>query len=167
MEIDQAVNYEVDPTGLTTERLVHWREAVEQLIAFNENALWSINKELLVRVEANGGPVYGSDHILEAKEGRATFSPWMFRPFVEIFLTSELEDCYSPATTGTCLPCNGKGKVDIDEKWKTSTVEKYAKKHQRLDLYDAARTPGPLSVLSLIHISEPTRLRRSRMPSSA
>ena len=146
MEIDQAVNYEVDPTGLTTERLVHWREAVEQLIAFNENALWSINKELLVRVEANGGPVYGSDHILEAKEGRATFSPWMFRPFMEIFLTSELEDCYSPATTGTCLPCNGKGKVDIDEKWKTSTVEKYAKKHQRLDLYDAARTPGPLSV---------------------
>jgi len=61
-------------------------------------------------------------------------------------MTSELEDCYSPATTGPCVPCNGKGQVDIDEKWKTSTVEKYAKKHQRLDLYEAARNPGPPTV---------------------
>ena len=146
MGTDQAVNYEVDPTGLTTERLVRWREEVEQLIAINENALWGINKELLIRVEANGGPVYGSDHILEAKDGRSTFSQWMFRPFMDVFLASELDECYSPPTTGACVPCNGKGQVDIDEKWKTSTVEKYAKKHQRLDLYEAARNPGPPTV---------------------
>jgi len=146
MGTEPAVSYQVDPTGLTTEQLVHWREEVDKLIAIQQNALWAINKELLVRVDANGGPVYGSDHILEAKEGRATFSPWMFRPFMEIFMASELEDCYSPATTGPCVPCNGKGQVDIDEKWKTSTVEKYAKKHQRLDLYEAARSPGPPTV---------------------
>ena len=142
MGTDQVINYGVDPTGLTTERLVRWREEVEKLISFNENALWAINKELLARIDANGGPLYGSDHILEAKEGRATFEHWMFRPFIEVFLTSELDECYTPEHSGPCGTCNGKGEVVVKEQWKTSTVEKFAKKHQRLDLYEAARKPG-------------------------
>ena len=146
MEIDQAVNYEVDCSKVGTEQLVNMRDNIQKLISSQEKQLWAINDELLVRLKENGGPIYGSEHILEAKEGRATFSPWMFRPFMEIFLTSELDECYSPATTGTCLPCNGKGQVDIDEKWKTGTVEKYAKRHQRLDIYEAARSPGAPTV---------------------
>ena len=146
MKVDQEIDYQLDCSMVGTEQLVNMRDNIQKLISSQENQLWAINKELLVRLEANGGPLYGSDHILEAKEGRATFSPWMFRPFMEIFLTSELDECYSPATTGTCLPCNGKGKVDIDEKWKTGTVEKYAKRHQRLDIYEAARSPGAPTV---------------------
>jgi len=146
MKVDQEIDYQMDCSMVGTEQLVNMRDNIQKLISSQENQLWAINKELLARLEANGGPLYGSDHILEAKEGRATFSPWMFRPFMEIFLTSELDECYSPATTGTCLPCNGKGKVDIDEKWKTGTVEKYAKRHQRLDIYEAARSPGAPTV---------------------
>ena len=74
MEIDQAVNYEVDCSKVGTEQLVNMRDNIQKLISSQENQLWAINKELLIRVEANGGPLYGSDHILEAKEGRATFS---------------------------------------------------------------------------------------------
>ena len=142
MTQNQEVSYQIDCSEVDTEKLVHMRDNVEKLIASQVKQLWAINDELMGRLEANGGAIYGVDHILEAKEGRSTFSQWMFRPFMEIFLTSELEDCYSPATTGACVPCNGKGQVDIDEKWKTSTVEKYAKQHQRLDLYEAARKPG-------------------------
>jgi hypothetical protein len=138
--------YQLGFSEVDTEKLVHWREDIEKLIAGYQEELWGINTELLERLEANSGAIYGSDHILEAKEGRATFSPWMFRPFMEVFLTSELDDCYAPATTGACVPCNGKGQVDIDEKWKTSTVKKYAEKHQRLDIYEAARTPGAPTV---------------------
>ena len=146
MAQDKEVSYQIDCSEVDTEKLVHMRDNVEKLITIQETQLWAINKELLGRLEANSGAIYGSDHILEAKEGRATFSPWMFRPFMEIFLTSELDDCYAPATTGACVPCNGKGQVDIDEKWKTSTVKKYAEKHQRMDLYEAARTPGTPTV---------------------
>ena len=146
MKVDKEIDYQLDCSMVGTEQLVNMRDNIQKLISSQENQLWAINKELLARLEANGGPLYGSDHILEAKEGRATFSPWRFRPFMEIFLPSELDECYSPATTGTCLPCNGKGKVDIDEKWKTSTVEKYAKRHQRLDIYEAARSPGAPTV---------------------
>ena len=142
MAQDNEVSYQLDCSMVSTEMLVHMRDNVGKLIASQEKQLWAINDELMGRLEDNGGAIYGSDHILEAKEGRATFSPWMFRPFMEIFMTSELDDCYSPATTGACVPCNGKGQVDIDEHWKTSTVRKYAEKHQRLDLYEAARTPG-------------------------
>ena len=146
MPQDNEVSYQIDCSEVDTEKLVHMRDNVEKLINTYEQELWAINKELLVRVDANGGAIYGSDHILEAKDGKSTFSQWMFRPFMEIFMASELDECYSPPTTGACVPCNGKGQVDIDEKWKTSTVEKYAKKHQRLDLYEAARSPGPPTV---------------------
>mgnify|MGYP001825861868 CR=1 FL=1 len=49
------------------------------------------------------------------------------------------------------------------------TQETFLKVHRAAHQLDATRDPGPwLLTLSLIHISEPTRLRRkSRMPSSA
>ena len=88
MEVDQEIDYQVDCSKVGTEQLVNMRDNIQKLISSQEKNLWAINDELLARLEANGGPIYGSEHILEAKEGRATFSPWMFRPFMEIFLLS-------------------------------------------------------------------------------
>ena len=110
MTQDKKIFYQLDCMEADTEKLVHWRENVEKLIANYQEELWGINTELLGRLEANSGAIYGSDHILEAKEGRATFSPWMFRPFMEIFLTSELDDCYARPPRGHVSHATGRGK---------------------------------------------------------
>ena len=122
-------------TEPTDAELLYWRYELGVRVEETQSRLDWVEGLLLQRMEKRGAISIPSEEYVCEMESKPTYHQPAFAPLKEIFVASDLRECWIPEREHTVIQ---------PEKWDTTRVKRLAKRYgdEALAIVERARVPG-------------------------